>query len=116
MFGLTASTISLLWLALAFGWLPLPGEDDGKLRLLLVVILDVLLFGLGVFGVIRSFRHRKSWLLAVVVLCAPLVHFAGSAVQGEQVILFFAWPTLAILVVTVGDVVYRLFTRRRHVP
>ena len=55
----------------------MPVDDNGKLRLLLVIILDVLLFGLGVFGLIRGFRHRKSWLLAAVVLCAPLVHFAG---------------------------------------
>jgi hypothetical protein len=116
MFGVTASTISLLWLALAFGWIPLLGDDDGKLRLLLVIILDVLLFGLGVFGVIRGLRHRKSWLLGAVVLCAPLVHLAGSAVQGEQVILFFAAPTLAIMVLTGGDIAQRLFTRRRHVP
>ena len=116
MFGLTACAISIAWVALAFGWIPLPGDEDGKLRLDLIIILDALLFGLGVFGVIRGVRRRKSWLLAAVVVCVPLVHFAGSAVQGERVILFFALPTLAIMVFTVWDLAQRLFTRRRHAP
>ena len=82
MLGFIASVASVVWLALVFGWVRIPG-DDGKSTLLLVIVLDVVLFGLGVSGIVRGIRRGERWIIAALVACAPLVHYAGSTVGGR---------------------------------
>jgi hypothetical protein len=111
---ISASVLSLVWMGLAFGWIPLPGDADGKGRLVLIVAIDLILFILGVIALIRAMRRHQSWLIASVIILVPIVHWIGSAVAGEASILFFLVPGILLIAVTCIQQRWNALMQRRH--
>jgi hypothetical protein len=116
MLAIFSSALSILWVGLAFGLIPLPDDPDGKGRLVLVVAIDMILFILGVIALVRAMRHRRPWLIASVIIAVPVVHWIGSLIGGEFSILFFLVPAVLLVTLTLVQEVRNIFMQRPHAP
>lgn len=109
-----ASVLSLMWVSVAFGAFPLVGPDE-PVRSILLILIDVVVVTLGVVGLVRARRRREPYLLPVTVLCAVAVHWLGSLIGGEVIILFINVPSVILAAVTLVVGLCRLFTwRAKH--
>src|SRR4029079_17232986 len=111
---LAASVLSLVWVSLAFGTFPLVGIGE-PLRSILLIVVDAVVIAFGIAGVIRARRANGSYVLPILILCVPTMHFLGSGlIVGEAIIAVFALPSLVLAAVTCLEGLRLLFTRQRR--
>jgi hypothetical protein len=107
MIAVSVLILSLLWLAITFGWLPPPGGYDSVLSEWVVISIDVSVFVLAVVAFILALRGRYPWILAIVFLISPICHAIGYFPWGELKILFFSLPLMPIILVVAAHFVLK---------
>jgi hypothetical protein len=111
MIAILVSLLSVLWLAIVFGWLPSAGGPDSALSEWIVIGIDVFVLVLAVAALVLAVRGKYPWALAIVFLMAPICHAIGYLPWGELKILFFALPLDAVLLVVLIHYVLKCIGR-----
>lgn len=115
MIAVSVLVLSVLWLAIVFGWLPSPGGPDSILAEWIVIGIDVFVFLLAVVAFILALRGRYPWVLAILFLIAPICHAIGYFPLGELKILFFSLPLMPIILVVGAHFVLKALGRSTRV-
>jgi hypothetical protein len=115
MIALSVLLLSLLWLAIAFAWLPSPGGPDSTIGEWILFGIDGIALVLAVVAVVLAVRRKYPWSMAIIFLLAPICHGIGYLAQGDLKILFFALPLDAVFLVMLIHYVGKWFRRSRAV-
>ena len=115
MIAVSVSILSVLWLAIAFAWVPPPGGFDSAISDWVLIGIDAVVLVLGVVTVVLAVRQKYPWLLAIVFVLAPICHAIGYLPWGELKILFFGIPLVPIILVVVGHFALKAFGRSNQV-
>jgi hypothetical protein len=100
---LSILTVVLLigWLWLAFRGLPRGTYDpDGELWVAVLVLLDAVVFLIGIILGVAAVKHRASWWIAIAILAVPIMHLLSCCTCNplDMVLMIFPIGVLPLIV------------------
>ena len=100
--SLIAVLIVAAWLWLFFRGFPRETYDpDGELLVCVFVLLDAVVFLIGVVLSIAAIKHRALWWIAIAVFAVPLMHLLSCTTCNplDMVLILFPIGVLPLIVV-----------------
>jgi len=93
--------LCVVWLGILLYHPAFPNDPDGELSMAALIFVDIVLFLCGIIMLILCSRRLYSWGFALSVFLTPLLHLAGTPLEGYYCFPLFFGPLVLTLLFAV---------------
>jgi hypothetical protein len=99
--AILATVCSIAWLFVAFSQNALFYDREGKGTIIYLILIDCFILVIGLVALFASFKKSFPWILTVVILLTPILHYFGAGINAPGCYPFFIGPIALIIGLTI---------------